>query len=120
MSRKIIDCHTHLTTFDAIERFNLVREATGLAGQGIACIPIHSPHVNVLGLLAKALRPSDTWTFGGLDHSAPGQDESGLDFAAQARRLRELGADGVKMIEGKPNARREHALDRDDRRYHDL
>jgi predicted TIM-barrel fold metal-dependent hydrolase len=118
MTRPIIDSHTHLTSFDAIERFNHIRATCDLYGMTVACIPYMGPHINVLGLLAKALRPADTWTLGGLDHAAPGHEESGLDFAAQARRLRELGADGVKMIEGKPGARRETGLALDDPRYH--
>ncbi len=117
MTRPTIDCHTHLDTYDGIERFNSIRSAAGISGMGIACIPYLGLHTNVLGLLAKSLRPSDTWMFGGLDHTAPGHEESGLDFAAQARRLRELGADGMKMIEGKPNARRDTGLALDDPAY---
>lgn len=68
-------------------------------------------------MLAKALRPTDTWTFAGLDYDAPGHEESGLDFAAQARRMWEMGADGMKMLEGKPNTRRDTGMALDDPRY---
>jgi len=117
--RDLIDGHTHLTTFESIERFEVIRDTAGLSGIAFACLQLMQPHANVLALLAKALRPADTWVLGGLDHAAPGHEETGLDFAGQARRLRALGADGMKMIEGKPNARRDTGLALDAAEYHE-
>ena len=54
----------------------------------------------------KIRNPSKAYVFGGLYYSAPGARQGRADFAAQARRLLALGADGIKMIEGKPNARK--------------
>lgn len=115
--KPIIDCHAHITSVNAIEAFNGVRADSGVPGANIACIHLREPHINVIGLLAKALRPADTWVCGGLDYNPPGRDESGLDFAAQVRRLVELGADGIQMIEGKPSVRREIGYGIDDPRY---
>ena len=61
---------------------------------------------NLIAALAKALYPDKIYAFGGLHHQWPGVSEDDLDYAGQARRLRDIGFDGIKMIEGKPTIRR--------------
>lgn len=109
-SHRTIDCHVHLVTVEAIEGFLQIMDQAAIDTVGVACIPFMGPHTNALGLLMKAFHSQKTFTFGGLDYAPPDSTEHGLDFAAQAQRLVSLGADGMKMIEGKPNARRETGL----------
>jgi predicted TIM-barrel fold metal-dependent hydrolase len=99
-TQRIIDGHVHLTTLDAIDGFAAIGKASGVSALAVACICEGDQRVNLLGLLAKALAPADTFVMGGLDHAAP------ADFAAQARRVMALGGDGIKMIEGKPTSRK--------------
>ncbi len=47
----------------------------------------------------------------------PAGDIGELDFAGQARRLREAGCDGMKMIEGKPTSRKQTGLPLDSLLY---
>lgn len=61
---------------------------------------------NLVAALAKALHPDKIYAFGGLHHQWPGVSEGDLDYARQARRLMDIGFDGIKMIEGKPTVRR--------------
>ncbi|MFC1715646.1 amidohydrolase family protein [Candidatus Poribacteria bacterium] len=62
---------------------------------------------NLIAALAKTLYPGKIYAFGGLHHQWPGVSAGDLDYAKQARRLRDIGFDGIKMIEGKPTVRRE-------------
>jgi predicted TIM-barrel fold metal-dependent hydrolase len=62
---------------------------------------------NLIAALAKALYPGKIYAFGGLHHQWPGVSKGDLDYARQARRLRDFGFDGIKMIEGKPTIRKE-------------
>jgi len=61
---------------------------------------------NLVAALAKTLYPDRIYAFGGLHHQWPGVSEGDLDYARQARRLKDIGFDGIKMIEGKPTIRR--------------
>jgi len=55
---------------------------------------------NTACALCKVLHPGTTYAFGGLDYA------TGRDYLAQAKNLREMGFDGIKMLEGKPTTRR--------------
>ena len=52
-----------------------------------------------------------TYAFGGLDYA------TGRDYLSQVRNLRELGFDGVKMLEGKPTTRAALGMALDDPAY---
>ena len=105
-----IDAHVHLYTCGAIDGFQRLGDAAHIDSMGVACICSDGQRINLLGLLAKALRPATTFVFGGLDYTEPGARAGAVDFAAQAEGLMELGCDGMKMIEGKPNVRRDTGL----------
>ncbi len=115
---RIIDTHAHLKTVNAIDGFRRIMRACAIDALGVACIQRDTPHVNPAAFLMKARYPDSTFVFGGLDYNPPGNEENGVDFAAQAQRLVSLGADGMKMIEGKPNVRKASGLALDDPRYH--
>jgi len=98
----IVDAHTHVGNFRndfapihaLAERLNydkfavLSLQCAGRLLQNLTCA------------LCKAMRPKTTYAFGGLDYL------TGRDFASQAAMMREMGFDGIKMLEGKPTTRR--------------
>ena len=104
-----IDCHVHLDHLADAEALEAYRRQMGLEAvclQSLLCN--RTVNCNPAALAAKAARPGVFYVFGALDHSAvfsrgrvatPG-------LAQQVDLLRELGADGVKMIENKPTARK--------------
>jgi len=101
----IIDCHIHMRTVASTANQLKVMEACGLAGVSVAAVPPHGGlniNQNVLGALFKAVAPDRVYWFGGLHHQRPVVDPARPDFAAQLRRVREMGCDGIKFIEGKP------------------
>ncbi len=111
----LIDCHFHIHA-DSLdlsrvgETLQHFCRVTGVETVSIVCVPdgLHPGYDSrqvFIGLLLKALRPENVYVFGGLDYSdlpAGGKP----DFAAQAQRLFDMGADGIKMLEGKPTTRR--------------
>ncbi len=71
---------------------------------------------NLLGLLFKATYPEKIYFFGGLNYFLPEADKpEGL--LEQAKNLIEMGADGMKMLEGKPTSRKRLGHTLDDSRY---
>ena len=111
-----IDCHFHLNTngldeAQAVEMLPHVIEAIGASAVSISCVAFpllrgFGPQQLPLALRLKARFPDRVYVFGALDYSEPDAREGRADFAAQARRLHDLGVDGFKMIEGKPTSRR--------------
>ena len=55
---------------------------------------------NLLCALCKITNPGKTYAFGGFDYT------TGRDVLSQAKNLREMGFDGIKMLEGKPTTRK--------------
>ena len=112
----LIDCHFHVQADGmdlehvggTLDRFCRI---TGVPTIGIVCVPdgLHPGYDSrqaFIGFLLKKLRPDKVYVFGALDYNVPGGPEGKADFAGQARRLFEMGADGFKMLEGKPTTRR--------------
>lgn len=58
-----------------------------------------------LCMLLKAMYPDQIYIFGSLEYPREGEAD-GHDFLKQAQRLMDIGFDGIKMIEGKPNVRK--------------
>ncbi|NCP32813.1 MAG: amidohydrolase family protein [Armatimonadetes bacterium] len=119
----MIDCHVHLSGLEGIPRLEGLRTHVGLDRMNLVCT-MGRNHVNAnpAAFVAKAERPDRFYVFAGLDHtaffsangrrsSANGRRSSAGEVAApslaeQVDRLRALGADGIKMIENKPTARK--------------
>ncbi len=121
----IIDCHTHFGGDDlgalepmleaeaeaGIDRVNIL--TVGFPGQ-VSADPV--------GIYAKARHPESIYLFAGLDQSFLGRD---LDhrlthsLARQAEIYAALGADGIKMLSGKPDARKESGIALDSVVYDD-
>ena len=108
----VIDCHVHLrTTPDALVNGAEILEGTKYEAMNIVCTPQldnETLPLNPLGFLFKALHPGKVYLFPGLRFPPGGITESGeTDFAEQIDHLIAMGADGLKMHEGKPTVRKQ-------------
>lgn len=108
---KIIDSHFHAYAGkDCGDFIKDLINRSGLFAINIASIPnglAHSEYFyNKEGLKLKKENPEKIYFFGSLDYSGKSHLKGKADFSEQARKLFEAGADGIKMLEGKPNARK--------------
>jgi len=114
---QIIDCHIHIRgTVSSIANMADVMEGCGLSGMNVLSAASQGGDnitQNVVAMLFKALYPGRIYGFGALQYALPGDPADHPPFAEQARRLMRMGADGMKMGEGKPTLRKAigHALD---------
>jgi predicted TIM-barrel fold metal-dependent hydrolase len=114
---QIIDCHIHIRgTMSSIANMADVMQACDLSGMNVLSVASQggtNTTQNVVSMLFKALYPGQIWAFGALQYSLPGDPQDHHSFAEQARRLMQMGADGMKMGEGKPTLRKatDHPLD---------
>jgi len=116
----LIDVHIHVRTVASIANQVDVMEACNLAAVNVLSVPPHGGlniNQNVLGALFKALWPDRVYWFCGVHHGPPAVPADRPDFAAQLRTLREMGCDGVKMIEGKPTVYKQLGTPLNDRLY---
>lgn len=108
----VIDSHLHLFKgLDDIEGLDLLQRRVGanafcLASLPICDLPYSTQATHFAAFLRKRLNPERTYVFAALDYQAPGAKGGLVDFARQAKEQIEAGADGIKMLEGKPNVRR--------------
>ncbi len=107
----VVDAHTHLYHAGDVENIprSLGFDQSRLDAVNILSITQYDRQYmahNVLAMLAKARHPGKCFAFGGLHHHLPGASEADKDLARQARVLIEAGCDGIKMLEGKPSARK--------------
>jgi predicted TIM-barrel fold metal-dependent hydrolase len=112
----IIDCHTHFGGEDlgAIDDM-LEREKRGGVDQVAVLISSFPGRVtaNPEGLYAKARHADRVYLFAGLDYSAIAKNVDHrwtYSLAHQVERLRDIGCDGIKMLNGKPNYRKASGL----------
>jgi len=108
-AKPCIDCHVHLRGFPEAAALDAYRRRLGIEAVCIQSLPGNKTvNGNPGALAAKAAYPGAFYVFGALDHSAHfsvGRVQA-PGLAAQVDRLRELGADGVKMLENKPTTRK--------------
>ena len=106
--RKIIDGHIHYAHFSYADSLMKILEGAGIDKLAVVCTP-DEKRLSLVpdALLLKAQHPQSVYVFGGLDIStlfmAP--DIAGEAFAHYVDILEGMGADGVKMIEGKAQMR---------------
>ena len=109
----IVDAHTHISNVK--ERFAPIyalAERLGYSQLTVMSLQCAGRLTqNAICALCKALNPKTTYAFGGLDYV------TGRDFAAQAKSLRAMGFDGMKMLEGKPTTRALLGNALDDQKY---
>ena len=113
-SLKVIDSHVHVVDSGkpVPQLMEELHEGFHLAGFDAMCFAVntcegfHAIHRNLLAFLYKFLYPDHGYVFASLDYHLPGSNTPEWDFRLQAERLINIGADGFKMYEGKPNARK--------------
>jgi len=121
----IVDCHTHFggTELDAIDGM-LASMAKGGVGE-VSIVVTSFPgraSADPQALYAKARHPGKVYWFAGLDQSFLGKDVDHRwtrSLAKQVGLYSALGADGVKMINGKPNTRKASGIALDSVIYDD-
>jgi len=106
---RLIDCHVHLGGVGNIENLNAIREHIGAERMGIACIyGREQANSNQAAFAAKAAFPDRFYVFAALDHSAhfSGGKVASPPLDEQVDRLIRAGADGIKLLETKPDRRK--------------
>ncbi len=105
----VTDCHIHYPHINQAQNLLKICDELKIDLFNIVC----SPHQQRLSLVPdalhlKALAPNRVFIFGGLDVSAyfRAPRQVGSLFAEWMDLLAEVGCDGIKMIEGKPDMRR--------------
>ncbi len=107
--RKIIDGHVHYAHYAYQDSLMRLLDKAGIDKLAVVCTP-DEQRLSLVpdALLLKAAYPDRVYVFGGLDISSlfMAPDIAGEAFAHYVDVLRGLGADGVKMIEGKAEMRK--------------
>jgi predicted TIM-barrel fold metal-dependent hydrolase len=105
----VVDSHGHLWAPDLADNMVAICDHLGFARMGLVCV-IDPTRVSdtAAAIAAKYRYPNRFYLLPGLDHSGhySGGKLQPPPLAEQARRLRALGADGIKMLEAKPTSRK--------------
>jgi predicted TIM-barrel fold metal-dependent hydrolase len=107
----VVDGHFHLHSevvrTDFVTNLGEIMRACRVVSLAIACCTAAYGRLgdNLMAALAKEAYPEQVYTFGGVAHHLPAVPEERIDPAGQARKLVQIGFDGIKMIEGKPSVR---------------
>jgi predicted TIM-barrel fold metal-dependent hydrolase len=107
--RKIIDSHVHYAHYAYEPSLMAIAEEAGLDKLAVVCTPDEERLSLVPDAIhLKARHPQRVYLFGGLDISPLFMmpERAGEAFAKYVDVLRNLGADGIKMIEGKAQMRK--------------
>ncbi len=115
-----IDSHIHLwwhTGIASIAEFMKECGLDAVAVNSISCEGGKYMAQNASAMMLKAAHPGRVYFFAGLHHHLPAASKADADLARQARRMMELGADGIKMLEGKTTTRKALGLALDDPRF---
>ena len=110
----IVDCHVHFDGPDVYDNMIDDQRRTGADRFNIVCVG-HYGDVDGYATLAKALwfkrrHPESVYVFGGLDYAGmfdAGRDEPDVPLVEQLERIVDLGCDGLKMLCGKPDTRKQ-------------
>jgi len=120
----IVDAHVH---FGDVRLMTEVVELMDRAGvDQLNVLSTAHPQIvnlNPQGLYLKAHHPDRVYLFGALDYSGllgSADPALTLPLAAQVDRLMALGCDGIKMVEGKPDRRKQMGLAFDSEVYADF
>jgi hypothetical protein len=121
----VVDCHTHFGGAD-LDAIDPMREALGKGGVSEFSIVVTSfpgrVSADPVALYAKARYPRKIYHFAGLDQSFLAKDVDHRwthSLAKQVELYAALGADGIKMINGKPNTRKASGIALDSVIYDD-
>ena len=106
----VVDGHLHMHNFESkdgvlfIDGFERYRNKYGFKGLNIASLPSGMRDVsnNIMCAFYK-LAHEGTFAHAGLIYNKNPRDCEGMDPLTQYNELMEIGFDGIKMLEGKPN-----------------
>lgn len=107
--RSIIDSHVHLCSPDSVANLLKIAESIGAVKIGLASIADRdNVNDNPLFYWTKWKNPDKFFAFAALDHSADrvGGKIEIPSFLEQAKRALAIGADGIKLLETKPDRRK--------------
>jgi predicted TIM-barrel fold metal-dependent hydrolase len=120
----LINAHTHMrSALNSLLNLADIMEICGFDAICVACTSATRPErlpTNALALLMKAMYPRRVYWFPGLHYAMPDVGYEAPPVADQIAQCVALGADGIKLIEGKPTARRQNGLPLDDEHYQPL
>jgi predicted TIM-barrel fold metal-dependent hydrolase len=121
-AQPIVDSHIHLFSAQRAADLKDVVGAYGASAFNIVGIPQSRAFLaqNAAGLAAKAMYSPRAYFFGGLSYHFPGVARDKLDLAGQAAAILDAGADGIKMLEGKPTVRKDIGIAHNDPIYDDF
>lgn len=109
-STKIIDSHVHLSDIDGIPGVLQTARELDFTAVNLVCIS-EREHINAnpAAFVAKGLYPDSCFVFAGLDLSSirTHGNVPSPPLDKQIDTLIQIGADGLKMLEGKPDCRKE-------------
>ena len=109
----MIDGHIHYIEYMGAERLNQVIEDFGYEGIALQCIPsFHGKRVEEDAFRFQKQCRIPVYVFGGLDRRIYGlkEEELGNALVKEAVRLMGMGCTGIKMLEGKPNIRKQYPV----------
>lgn len=111
-----IDCHVHVLEGGTRQAESMVREQRqrGYAASNFLSVEgMGDGAQNALAVYYKLIDP-ESYAFGGMHY------RFSYDFGEEARRLYDIGLDGIKMIENKPTERKRLGYSQNDARYEAL
>ena len=110
--RKMIDVHLHIEAWEneeatLLDCFEKYKKEYGVSAVNINCIAtfVSTTCNNIMAAFYKMCN-KNVYVHGGIDYYKVPVVEvygDGLDFVTQHNELMEMGFDGIKMLEGKPN-----------------
>ena len=120
LKEKVIDGHLHIEgIYNAkgehfLKGFEEYRNTKGLSALNIASLPSGKRDVsnNIMCAFYKLVNPQD-FAHGGLiytDYPAPNPAPKGMSPLEQYKELMEIGFDGIKMLEGKPQLHKQISI----------
>ena len=117
----LINAHTHMrSALNSVLNLADIMDACGFEAINVACTSATQPErlpTNAFALLMKAMYPQRVYWFPGLHYAMTDPDYAPPPVAEQIAQVVALGADGIKLIEGKPTTRRRIGLPLDDEHY---
>ncbi|MEM2915489.1 MAG: amidohydrolase family protein, partial [Candidatus Bathyarchaeia archaeon] len=119
----VIDCHVHFWNYKDEENIIKIKDACRFSKMNVVStynrIKVNE---NPEGIYLKAKNPESFYVFGGLDYSSifSGKKEAEPSLVKQVDNMIDMGLDGIKMVEGKPTARKVIQIRFDSEFYRDF
>ncbi len=109
----MIDCHIHFAESLLTERLNHIVDNYNLEAIALQCIPKGGKvPVELDALRYQAQCKVPVFIFGGIDRTIFSYDKDKMAYALYSEiiRLMDMKCTGIKMLEGKPDVRKQHAI----------